>query len=183
MFLHTKGVSNNDNINNFNNTLHWISIMYYFNFHNISEILEKFYNENIITYGTLYNYDDSSLTKYKWQYTGSFHWLYPYRFLDYIKDKNISYDSIKERYTYNSFIRLCAEAFVGDNIEYDYAGFLDDKLFNKKCSHFLYENSKMPYSKILYVLSEITHPYNYNDYMNYFNKIYKDFNNEVTNDI
>ena len=172
LFLHTKGVSNNINLENFDNTLNWISIMYYFNIIDLHIILDKFYNEDIITYGTLYNYDDSSLTKYKWQYTGSFHWIYPYRLLNYFKENNIEYNEIKNKYKLGNNIRLCAEAFVGDNIETQYVGFLDDHLFNKNCSHFLYENSTLPYYKILYILSEIVHPYHYMAYINDTNKLY-----------
>ena len=141
--------------------------MYYYNLININFIYEKFYNENIITYGTLYNYDDSSLTKYKWQYTGSFHWIYPYRFLQYIKNKSIDYADIKNRYRSNIFIKVCAEAFIGDNIETEYAGFYDDHLFNKNCSHFLYENSVLPYENILYILSDLSHPTNHDNFLIY----------------
>lgn len=183
LFMHTKGVSNNMNIEYYNNTLHWISIMYYYNLLDINFIYEKFYNENIITYGTLYNYDDSSLTKYKWQYTGSFHWIYPYRFLEYIKTKDIKYNEIKNHYKSNMFIKVCAEAFIGDYIEPKYAGFYNDQLFNKTCSHFLYENSLMPYSNILYVLSDLSHPNDYESYLNYVENIYRVHQDEITNDL
>lgn len=168
LFIHTKGVSNELNINNYENTMNWISIMYYFNFYNINNIFERFYDEDIITYGTLYNYDDSSLVKYKWQYTGSFHWIYPYRFINYINKSNISYDDVKNKYNSNTSIRFCAEAFIGDNIETKYAGFIDDYLFNKNVSHFLYENSFLPYYNILYVLSDLSHPLKFNEYEKFY---------------
>ena len=183
LFLHTKGVSNKVNINYYENTLHWISIMYYFNFYNVNMIFEKFFNEDIITYGALYNYDDSSLVKYKWQYTGSFHWIYPYRLLSYFKVKNINYKDIKHKYNSNTYIRHCAESFIGDNIETTYAGFLDDHLFNKTCSHFLYENSELPYHNILYISSDLLSIDHHDDYLKYFNKIYNNFKNEITDDI
>ena len=173
LFMHTKGVSNNMNIEYYNNTLNWISAMYYYNLLDINFIYEKFYNENIITYGTLYNYDDSSLTKYKWQYTGSFHWIYPYRFLQYIKDNNINYEDIKNRYKSNNTIKYCAETFVGDNIKTEYAGFLDDHLFNKNYSHFLYQNSNLPYMNILYILSDLSHPSNLDNFLIYLDKLKK----------
>ena len=69
------------------------------------------------------------------------------------------------------FIKVCAEAFVGDNIEPEYAGFHDDHLFNKKCSHFLYENSTLAYTNILYILSDLSHPYNHNEFLTYLNTL------------
>ena len=184
LFMHTKGVSNNLNLENYENTLYWIGIMYYFNLLNVYSIFEKFYNENIITYGTIYNYDDSSLTKYKWQYTGSFHWIYPYKFLNYLKDNNLSYDNLKHKYNSNTFIKYCAEAFIGDNIETKYAGFLDDHLFNKNCSHFLYDNSNLPYSNITYVCTELMHPNNYDRFLYYLIDLKNNGNyDEITNDI
>ena len=179
LFMHTKGVTNGVNRKYYENTLNWISAMYYYNLLDVNMVFEKFYKENIITYGTLYNYDDSSLTKYKWQYTGSFHWIYPYRFLQYIKDNNINYEDIKNRYKSNNNIKYCAETFVGDNIETEYAGFLDDDLFNKNCSHFLYQNSNLPYMNILYILSDLSHPSNHDNFLIYLDKL----KNEITNDL
>lgn len=171
LFMHTKGVTNGVNRKYYENTKNWITAMHYYNLIDVNMVFEKFYKENIITYGTLYNYDESSLVKYKWQYTGSFHWIYPYRFLQYIKNKNIDYNDIKNRYKSNMFIKVCAEAFVGDNIETDYAGFLDDDLFNKKCSHFLHEPSTLPYENILYVLSDLSYVDHHNDFLSYLNSL------------
>lgn len=171
LFMHTKGVTNELNNKYYWNTVDWITAMYFYNLCNINFIYEKFYNEDIITFGTIYNYDDSSLTKYKWQYTGSFHWIYPYRFMKYIQKNNINYKDIKDRYSFNTTIKCCAEAFVGDNIETKYAGFYDDDLFNKQCSHFLCEDSTLPYKNILYVLSDLSHPCRHDTFLEYLHSL------------
>jgi len=171
LFMHTKGVTNELNNKYYWNTVDWITAMYFYNLGNINFIYEKFYNEDIITFGTIYNYDDSSLVKYKWQYTGSFHWIYPYRFMKYIQKNNINYKDIKDHYSFNTTIKYCAEAFVGDNIETKYAGFYDDDLFNKQCSHFLCEDSTLPYKNILYVLSDLSHSYRHDIFLEYLHSL------------
>lgn len=183
IFLHTKGVSNKVNLENLENTIHWICTMYFFNFFEIFGILTYFYNNNIIYYGTLYNYDQRSLVKYKWQYVGSFHWLMPSRLLKYLNSKGYSQDSVSNNFMNNINIRYIAEAFCGNFVEPKYAGFLNYDHFNKRSSHFLYENSDLAYYNILYLLTDYLSNTNYQNYITYFNRhknIFDQHINETT---
>lgn len=184
LFLHTKGVTNKKNIENLLNTYEWITIMYFFNICSIKEILTRIYNEkNIITYGTLYNYSKQSKVKYKWMYMGAFHYIYPHRLLEYFKEKNISLNDVKANYNDEQNIKLCAEAFIGDNIDLDHIGFMDDYMFNKYYDPLKYDKFSIGYDKIRYVLSNFCMVKNinicYNTYLNILNK----FSNEITNDL
>ena len=180
IFMHTKGVTNHLNLENLENTMHWICAMYYFNFLNLFGIFSCFYTDDIIYYGALYNYDIRAIVKYKWQYVGSFHWLRPAKLLKYLNDKyGYSQQDISNHYLNTCERRYIAESFCGHFVEPEYAGFLNHLHYNKRFSHFLYEVSDMPYYNILYVLGEYVANTEYENYIKYFEKNKQLFNQKL----
>ena len=166
-FAHTKGVTNNLNLNQFENTKLWISIMYFFNLNFYYNVEYSFNNENIMSWGAIYNYCINNPVLYHWQYTGSFQWINTKKLKKYIKENNIDLSI----YNKHSNIRACAEEFLGNTFDPKYAGFLNHNRYNKYFSHFLYENSNLPYYNISWVGFELTDINSYNDFFIFYKNI------------
>ena len=166
-FAHIKGITNLNNLNNKDNTYLWIALMYYFNLNYYKQMAEDFLYNKSLSWGTIYNYDENNITKYHWQYTGSFHWINCKELYNYIKDNNIdlSIYEVKQK------MRTCAEEFLGETFDPKYAAFLNHKRYNKYFSHFLYENSSLPYYNINWVGFELIDIDSYNNFLNFIKNI------------
>lgn len=164
-FAHTKGVTNSVNLENMYNTKLWIAIMYYMNLNFYKNASEDFLNDKILSWGAIYNYDNNNTTKNHWQYTGSFQWINTRALFNYIKCNNIDlsiYENRRKIYT-------CAEEFLSDMFDPKYAGFLNHKKYNKYFSHFLYENSTLPYFNISWVGFELVDVDTYDLFWDFYN--------------
>lgn len=166
-FAHTKGVTNELNINNVKLTVTWITLMYFLNLYYGDFDVELISNNNVC-YGTLYNYDDSNLTKYHWQYTGSFQWINPKRLYEKIENKDLIYRDYD--------IKIIAEQFLGNNVSTEYVAFKDHNLFNKKYSLLLYESHDFTYHNIWYLAYSFITIDTFYDLINFAN----DLNNLVS---
>lgn len=164
-FGHTKGITNSVNLEQIYNTKLWIAIMYYFNIYYYKEMSEDFLFNKSLSWGAIYNYDENNTTKYHWQYTGSFQWINCKELVKYIKDNNID---ISE-YNYKRKIFTCAEEFLGNTFDPKYAAFLNHQKYNKYFSHFLHENSTLPYYNISWVGLEIVDIDSCNNFWNFYN--------------
>lgn len=139
-FGHTKGVANALCKANKYNTYSWIELMYWCNLEKIYIVDAELLIKDNICFGAIYNYDESSLVKYKWQYTGSFQWINPKRLYDIVKDDN-------RLYTDHMIMRI-AEEFLGNNVPTDKVAFINHNWFNKKFSLLLHERSSYTYENI-----------------------------------
>ena len=140
--------------------------MYVFNLCYFDVIKDGFINDDILTWGAIYNYDQNNTTKNHWQYTGSFGWINPQKLFKYIKDNKVDLSI----YNIPNKQKFCAEEFFSNTFDPKYAGFLNHKKYNKYFSHFLYENSNLPYNNIAWVGFELTDYDSYNYFYDYFNK-------------
>lgn len=164
-FAHTKGVTNIVNLENISNTKLWIAIMYFYNMNYFKNVIEDFLYNKSLSWGAIYNYDKNNITKYHWQYTGSFHWINCKELLKYINENSIDLSI----YESNRIIFTCAEEFLGNTFDPKYAGFLNHNRYNKYFSHFLYENSTLPYYNMSWVGFELVDIDSYNEFWNFYN--------------
>ena len=173
-FGHTKGVSGELDKLNIRNTIKWISLMYWGNLARIYYVDHELINNDNVCFGTLYNYDESSLTKYKWQYTGSFQWINSRLLLNILQQEDK-----KELTDFN--IRVLAEEFLGNNVPVELVSFANHETFNKKHSLLLHNNSDFPYKNIAYLgycLMTVDDTHEFIDFIKTNN-----LGNEITDDI
>ena len=162
-FGHSKGVSNPLNLTNKENTRYWISIMYWGNLEKPYIVDDELLVKDNVCFGSVYNYDSSSLVKYKWQYAGAFQWINPKRLYNLIKDTYT--DTL---YTDHMIMRI-AEEFLGNNVPTDKAAFINHQWFNKKHSLLLYEPSYYTYYKVMHLacsFMSIDDTYEFIDFIN-----------------
>lgn len=163
-FGHTKGVTNELNKTYDANTRLWIELMYWGNLEKIYIVNNELLINDNVCFGTIYNYDESSLVKYKWQYTGSFQWINPKRLYNIVKDDQKMYTD------YN--IKCIAEEFLGNNVDIDKVAFNNHTWFNKKHSLLLYEKASYPYENmeyLAYTFMSIDDIYEFEDFIKTYN--------------
>lgn len=176
-FGHTKGVTNGLNKKYLDNTIVWISLMYWCNLNKPYLIDYELIEKDNICFGAIYNYDSSNITKYHWQYAGSFQWINPKRLYELTKDNN------KEFRDFN--IKVIAEQFLGNNVSPEYAAFTNHTVFNKYHSLLLYDSHDYIYSNVWYAaycMMAIDDTYEFINFLETTN-ILRFCENETSNDI
>ena len=141
--------SNND----LNNTIKWVSLMYYFNLFYSYDAIDKLYNyqkENYskyICYGTIYHFHNiESISKYGWMYMGSFHWLNSTRLFNYMNENNIDINFL----ACGDRLRTCAETFLFFIFDNTHVAFLYDEWYNKNYNPLQYDSPDISYKEIEY---------------------------------
>lgn len=175
-FGHTKGLTNE----NLENTKIWISLMYYMNLEYLYEVIGKLLDtsrddfKDYICYGTIYNnHHNTTITKYTWMYTGSFHWINPKRLLDFININNIDIDFVHKIPIKN---RTSAETFLPNIIDYTHVAFLNDQIYNKDANTLTYEHHDITYNKILYCACMHMQYDDYINFISFYDNEIKEFN-------
>lgn len=148
-FGHLKGISNDD----LNNTIKWVSLMYYFNLFYSYDAIDKLYNyqkedySKYICYGTIYHFHNiESISKYGWMYMGSFHWLNSSRLFNYMNENNIDINFL----ACGDRLRTCAETFLPNIFDNTHVAFLHDEWYNKNHNPLQYDSPDISYKEIEY---------------------------------
>jgi len=177
-FAHTKGLTNEKNLNNLENTKQWVSLMYYMNLEYLYEVIGKLLDtsrddfKDYICYGAIYNiHHNTTITKYTWMYIGSFHWINPKRLINFININDIDISFVRK---IDIKKRTSAETFLPNIIDNTHVAFLNDQIYNKDTNVLTYEHHDITYNEILYVACMHMQ---YDDYMQYLTF----YNNNVQN--
>ena len=175
---HSKGVTNQSNINNLYNTLLWIYVMYYNNITWLYELKNKLDDKTeYMSYGTLYYKDNRHKLTYNWFYSGSFFWLNTKKLYKYIQDNNIDISNFISPNDDN--LLRCAEIFVGQVIDEKYAAFHFDEHYNKSYEHFLCYGTELSYDFIDKQIKLFFKPYEYVNFMNNFQNVLQNLNIQI----
>ena len=173
-FAHSKGVSNQYGIDHIDNLKLWIFLLYYLNFRWLFEVRKKLntYSKeyDYMSFGGLYFKDTRHTNKYHWFYSGSFQWLNTFKINKYIKDNNINITPFicEEGET----LKRCAELFIGNIFDSNYAAFRLDQRYNKQNDN-RYHNWgwEISYENIDIFLNDYVYIDDYNELFENYEKI------------
>lgn len=94
-FAHNKGMTNittgdwNHKSVDKLSLYHWITLMYYLNLEYIDEVTESMARDGQLAFGTIMLKDNRVASLNKWQYAGSFQWIYNRKLYEYMQRNNI----------------------------------------------------------------------------------------------
>lgn len=103
-FGHGKGVSNLNHYDK-NVIFSWILGMYFYSLNFIDEVEECLIDRKFISYGSFLTKNEKDKTnKYSWFYIGTFFWVNNGKLLQYIKNNNIDFPRLNDRFYDEEFL-------------------------------------------------------------------------------
>lgn len=168
-FGHTKGVTNEITMN----LKEWICGIYYFSLNFFDEAIDEL-NSGKICYGSLYNYDYRNNSDYAYNYifTGSFMFLHINNLLTFIHDNNINCNNHNNfNINDNFYYKRCAENWISNIVDITNISFHNYKNYNLSDTVFEQYDNMVSYYKIDEQIKYYLFDYEYEDFLNFYNKM------------